>query len=150
MTTIAPPAAATTELELATFYIGEILIGIDIRNVREINRNVDLTHVPYAPEGVRGVINLRGDVVTVLDLRAMLDLEPQNVSRSSRNIVINSGGEHIGLIVDKVSDVISVDSSELDSPPANLNGVDGRYFSGLVRLEHELLLLLNPTELLGE
>ena len=142
-------ASTTTELELATFYIGEMLIGIDIRNVCEINRNLELTCVPPAADGVRGVINLRGDVVTVLALRVMLDLESQEFTRRSRNIVISSEGEQVGLVVDSVSDVISADSSQLDPPPGNLNGVDDRFFSHVIRLESELLLVLDPDELLG-
>lgn len=148
--TATQPQTTTTDLELATFHVGDVLIGIDICNVREINRNLELTRVPQAANGVRGVINLRGDVVTVLDLRVMLDLEPQDVTRRSRNIVITSEDEHIGLLVDSVSDVIAVDSSRLDPPPGNLNGLDDRFFSHVIRLETELLLVLDTAELLSD
>lgn len=134
---------SSREVEFATFYVGDLLIGIDICQVEEINRHLRLTPVPQAPECVRGVINLRGEVVTVVDLRSILGLDQVETSRTSRNVIVNSHDERIGMLVDSVADVVTVDLASISAPPANVSGIDGKYFQGVVRLEKELLVLLN-------
>lgn len=134
---------ASREVEYATFHVGDLLIGIDIRQVEEINRHLRLTPVPQAPDCVRGVINLRGEVVTVVDLRTILGLEPVDTTRSSRNVIVNSHDERIGMLVDSVADVVTVDSAKVAPPPANVSGIDGKFFQGVFRLEKELLVVLN-------
>lgn len=137
------PSSKIVEREFATFLVGDSLIGIDILQVQEINRNLDLTRVPHALPCVRGVVNLRGDVVTVIDLRVVFGLPKQPIDRSSRNIILSTGDERIGLLVDRIADVVYARSDEIDAPPANLNGVSGRFFSGVYKLENDLLLILN-------
>lgn len=141
--------ASTTELQFASFQVGDLLLGIDIHQVREINRNVQLTPVPHAPEAVRGVINLRGEVVTVVDLRSVLGLPPTEFNRSTRNVIVKLGNEQISLLVDRVADVISCVSDEIDPLPENLAGFDGNYFSGVFKLEQGLLIVLNVSETLN-
>lgn len=135
-------------LELATFSVGENLIGVDIRQVQEINRNMGITSVPHVPDTVRGVINLRGEVVTVIDLRTVLGLDSIDVSRTTRNIVLSSSGERIGLLVDSIADVVTAQSTDIVDPPGNLSGVDGRFFRGVLKLDGELLLVLDVDEVL--
>jgi purine-binding chemotaxis protein CheW len=137
------PAAAMGEIEFATFYVGHLLLGIDIRQTEEINRQLDLTPVPHAPACVRGVVNLRGEVVTVLDLRNILGLEPLAVGQSSRNVVVRNETEQVGLLVDRVADVVTVRAEEMELPPANVNGVSGRFFKGVYKLESALLVALD-------
>jgi purine-binding chemotaxis protein CheW len=129
--------------EYATFYLGDMLLGIDILRMREINRQLEVTSVPHAPDYVSGVVNLRGDVVTILDLRQILGLEPREITPQSRNIIVNTSSEQIGLLVDRIADVISAQSDEIDPPPANLHGVDGKYFAGIYKKEAELLVILD-------
>ena len=138
----------TQMLEIATFYLGDLLLGIDIHQIQEINRNIDITEVPHAPEYVQGVINLRGEVVTVIDLCQILKVERTVELSDCRNIIVNSSGEHIGLLVDKIADVVNVRSDEIDPPLANLHGIDGRFFDGVYRMESELMVLLNVDEIL--
>lgn len=148
--TVSTLAAAEPEtLEIATFSVGENLIGVDIRQVQEINRNMRIASVPLVPSRVRGVINLRGEVVTVIDLRTVLGLEPIEINRSARNIVLSSGGERIGLLVDSISDVVTAPSTDIVDAPGNLSGVDGRYFRGVLKLDGELLLVLDVDEVLA-
>lgn len=135
-------------LELATFSVGENLIGVDIRQVQEINRNMGITSVPHVPDTVRGVINLRGEVVTVIDLRTVLGLDSIDVSRTTRNIVLSSSGERIGLLVDSIADVVTAQSTDIVDPPGNPSGVDGRFFRGVLKLDGELLLVLDVDEVL--
>jgi len=131
------------EIEFATFYVGRVLLGIDIRKTEEINRQLDLTPVPHAPAWVRGVVNLRGEVVTVLDLRTILGFEPAALTVASRNVIVRTDSEQVGLLVDRVADVVTVPVDEIEPPPANVNGVDGRFFNGVCKLESALLVVLD-------
>ena len=131
------------EVEFVTFYVGNLLIGIDIQNVEEINRQVEVTPVPQAPPQVRGVINLRGEVVTVIDLGKALDMGRTEINPNTRTVVVNSGGEEIGMLVDRVADVVLVRADQIDLPPANVSGVDGRFFKGVYKLDKTLLVLLD-------
>jgi purine-binding chemotaxis protein CheW len=142
-TTTETTAIATGEVEFVTFYVGDLLIGADIHCVEEINRLIDVTPAPHAPECVRGVINLRGEVVTVVDLRTILGLPHGNVGSQARNVVVRSKGEQIGLLVDRIADVIRARVDEIDPPPANVSGVDGRFFKGVYKLDTELLVILD-------
>lgn len=135
--------AAVEELEFATFYLGDLLAGIDIRQIQEIDRHLELTSIPHAPECVRGVTNLRGEVVTVLDLRTILQLDRVPLTRACRNVILDYHGEQIGLLVDRVADVVTVRSDEIEPPPANVGGIDSRFFKGVVKLNDDLLVLLD-------
>jgi len=139
----AEPDLLATELQLATFYVGDILLGVDIRQVQEINRQLSVTDVPHSPDYVRGVINLRGDVATVLDLRTILGLPRADVTRESRNLIVQSQGESIGFLVDRISDILTVSSDQINSPPSNVDGMDGALFKGVYTLETELLIILD-------
>lgn len=147
-------AAATThakaiDLQLATFYVGDLLLALPIDYVQEINRNLELTEIPDAPEHVRGVINLRGDVATVLDLRRVLGFSPAEVTPQSRNLIVRSGDESIGLWVDRIADIISVPSDEIGPSPANISGADGRFFKGVHRTDTDIVVLLDAGEVLS-
>ncbi len=149
MTASALSFAETETLELATFSVGDNFIGVDLRKVQEINRNMSITSVPHVPDKVRGVINLRGEVVTVIDLRMVLGLESIDVSRATQNIVLSSGGERIGLLVDSIADVVTAMSTDIVDPPASLSGMDGRFFRGVLKLDDRLLLVLDIDEALA-
>ena len=152
--------------QFVTFCLGEDLFGIDILLVREINRNLDLTQVDRAPSYVRGMLNLRGQVVTVLDLGVRLDLGEREINGSSNCVVLKTDMElersrarqelsdHtspdlVGLLVDKIGDVVEVDDSIIESPPTHSNGVSGRFLDGVVKLENRLLVTLKTSEILS-
>jgi len=86
-------------VELATFYVGDALCGMDILRVQEINKQLEITTVPRAPDFVRGIMNLRGQIVTIIDLGKKLGLGETGVNGKTRNIIVNSGDEYIGLLV---------------------------------------------------
>ncbi|MGE4519902.1 MAG: chemotaxis protein CheW [Desulfobacteraceae bacterium] len=136
-------------LELATFYVGEALCGIDILNIQEINKQFDFTTVPQAEDFVKGVLNLRGRIVTILDLGKKLGLSPVKKNKSNRNIIVNFYDEQIGLLVDKISDVIVAKADELDTPPANLGGIQGSYFENVVKTEKTLIGILDIDKVLS-
>ncbi len=150
-TLLAPsPASASTEgLEIATFYLEDALLGIPIEQVEEINHHVELTPVPHAPASVCGVINLRGHVVTVIDLRTVLGLAPGVITRGTCNVVVRWRGEQIGLLVDRVGDVVYAGRKEIEEPPANVAGTDGRFFRGVYKMEGSLLVILDVEQALS-
>ena len=138
-----------TELQFATFYVGDLLLGVNICQVQEINRQLDATKVPHAPKEVHGVINLRGDVATVIDLRTVLGMPPVEDSRNSRTLIVQSHGESIGILVDRISDILTISSEEIGRPPSNIHGVAGELFNGIYRLETELMIILDIDAILS-
>ncbi|MBN1844058.1 MAG: chemotaxis protein CheW [Sedimentisphaerales bacterium] len=142
-------AAATAERELVTFYIGDLLMGIDIQQVQEIHSHLELTGVPQAPSIVRGVINLRGQVVTILDLRRILDLGQTDPSGQNRTVVIRQNKENLGLLVDRLGDVITISGAQIESPPANVNDVDSQFFEGICALPSNLLMILQVDKIVN-
>jgi purine-binding chemotaxis protein CheW len=145
------PSTATKETvrKLALFESGNLLCGLDIAHVQEINKNFIVTVVHRAPGYVCGVINLRGEIVTVIDLRIKFGFEPLAHGAEKQIVIVRQGDENIGLLVDAVSDVVSANESDIELPPSNLSGVAGRFFKGIYKLEHELVAILNIDELLA-
>ncbi len=138
------------EKQFATFYVGDLLLAVDIEAVQEINRQIDVTPVPNAQEHVKGVINLRGEVVTVLDLRSTLGLPQTEFTTMTRNVIVKSQGEAIGLWVDRVADILAIHPDHINPAPANVNGIEGRYFKGVHPLENEIAVLLDLDVILGD
>ena len=137
-------------VELATFFVGDALCGMDILKVQEINKLMDMTEVPQAPEYVKGILNLRGQIVTIIDIGNKLGLTAIKKSEESRNIIVNSEDEYIGLLVDHISDVISAEPGRTETPPANIGGVQGKYFEGVLKTEDSLIGILDVEEILKE
>jgi len=136
-------------LDLATFFVGDVLYGIDILNIQEINRHVGVTAVPRAPSYVEGVLNLRGRIVTVIDLGKKLGASPIRAGRHNRNIIIDSEDEYIGLLVDRICDVATADKGKIEPAPANIGGIQGRYFDGVYKTDTSLVGILNINEVLS-
>lgn len=152
----------------STFRLGDQLFGVDVLQVREVNQQLDLTVVPLAAEHICGLINLRGQIVTVFDLGTRIGREARDIGRESHVVVLKTDDElaalrartgrtdlgschdAVGLLVDAVGDVVEVDETDIEPPPANLHGVDSRYLNGVVKLEQELLTLLDVKELVAE
>ena len=137
------------ELEFTAFYVDDLLLGIDIRQVQEINRHLDTTEIPHAPDCVRGIINLRGEVVTVLDLRVIMGMDQRQIDEKSRNIIVRADGENIGLLVDLIADVVVAPAREIESSPANVSGVDSRFFEGIYKLKSGLMAILDVNEVVS-
>ena len=135
-------------IELATFYVGDALCGMDILNVQEINKLMEMTKVPQAPDYVTGILNLRGQIVTIIDLGQKLGLGMAEISPESRNIIINAPGEHVGLLVTRISDVVMADPDKIEPPPANMKGIQGDFFTGVYKTENKLIGILDVREVL--
>ncbi len=137
-------------LELATFYVSDALCGINILNIQEINKHVDVTAVPQSAEFIQGVLNLRGRIVTIMDLGIKLGLSPIEKSKDNRNIIVDSQDEQIGLLVDRISDVLIADPNKIEPAPANIGGVQGKYFEGVFKTKNNLIGILDIEEVLKE
>lgn len=135
-------------IELSTFYVGRALCGMDILKVQEINKLMEMTKVPQAPDYMVGILNLRGQIVTIIDLGQKLGLGNIEVSNDSRNIIVNTPGEHVGLLVSKISDVVMADPDKIEPAPANMNGIQGTFFTGVYKTENKLIGILNIKEVL--
>jgi purine-binding chemotaxis protein CheW len=143
-------AIKVRSMELATFYVGKALCGIDILNIQEINKHFEVTTVPQAADYVVGVLNLRGRIVTILDLGKKLGLSQIEEDKNNRNIIVRSQDEHIGLMVDSISDVVTADTDRIESSPSNINGLKGKYFQGVLKTETSLIGILDIEEVLKE
>lgn len=146
------PKSTSTEnsVELATFYLAEALCGINLLDIREINKKMDMTTVPQAPPYVRGILNLRGQIVTVIDLHKKLGLAESVLDGQARNIIVNSANEAIGLLVSRIGDVITARYDELEPPPANIGDVQGAFFTGVTKMKNQLVGMLDLTRVLEE
>lgn len=136
-------------VEIATFLVGGAFCGMNILNIQEINKLMEMTTVPQSPDYVKGILNLRGQIVTVIDLGKKLGLAPTEMTHASRNIIIKSDGEYIGLLTDSISDVLRLDMNDVEAPPANIGGIQGTFFNGVYKTEKSLIGLLNLDKVLS-
>lgn len=136
-------------LQLVTFHIAREEFAVNILDVREINRMMDITRVPHAPDFVEGVINLRGQVIPVVDLRKRFGLPAGERDKHTRIVVVELGAKVVGFLVDSVSEVLRVSTSLVEPPPALASGIESDYIRGVVKLEDRLLVLLDLHRLLS-
>jgi len=132
-----------TLLHLVTFQLGKEEYGVEIASVQEIIRATDITPVPGAPSHVRGVINLRGKIIPVVDLRKRFNLAVIASSESQRIIVVELGEKRIGMLVDSVSQVIKVPSGVVEEMPEEATSVDENFIRGVGKLENRLIIILD-------
>lgn len=136
-------------VELATFFIGNALCGMDILKVQEINKLSQMTRVPKAPEYVLGILNLRGQIVTIIDLGKKLGLGETDTSQDSRNIIVNSPGGYVGFLVNSIGDVVTADMERVERAPANMSGIQGDFFTGVYKTQNNLIGILNVDKVLS-
>ena len=136
-------------IQLVTFSIGEEEFGVDILKVQEIIRTMEITKVPRAQVFVEGVINLRGKVIPIIDLRRRFGLMPKKHDKNTRIIVIEINNIIVGFVVDAVSEVLRIPASTVEPPPPVVAGVDSDYISGVGKLQDRLLIMLDLDRLLS-
>jgi purine-binding chemotaxis protein CheW len=129
--------------QYATFFVDGLFFGVDVLEVQEILREQTMTPVPLAPAEVEGLINLRGQIVTALDMRRRLGLAPRAAEAAAMNVVIHTGGGAVSLLVDEIGDVIETGAAALEPPPENLSPQTRDLIAGIFQLEERLLLLLD-------
>lgn len=135
-------------LQLVSFNLDREEFAIDILAVQEIIRMVNITKVPKSPPFVEGVINLRGNIIPVIDLRKRFGMETREYSKETRIIVVDIDGNTIGLIVDSVSEVLRLPAGTVEPPPSVVSNIESEYINGVGKLDDRLLILLNLNKIL--
>lgn len=133
----------STPTQYCTFRLDTLLFGVEVDRVQEVLRAQELTGVPLANPVVEGLINLRGQIVTALDLRRRLQLPPRTDARQPMNIVVRTATGGLSLLVDEIGDVVDVDEATFEGPPETLEGVARDLIRGAYKLEGQLLLVLD-------
>jgi purine-binding chemotaxis protein CheW len=136
-------------LQLVSFKIGDEEFGIDILSVQEINRMSQITKVPNTPDFIEGVINLRGRIIPVIDLRVKLGMTRKDHGKNTRIVVVELKGQTIGFIVDEVSEVLRIPKDITEAPPEMVGGVNSDYITSIGKLEDRLLILLDLEKILS-
>ena len=140
---------ALADRQLVVFTLGDETYGVDIATVREIIRMQAITAVPGTAHFVEGVINLRGMVIPVVDLRKRFRLNEAEHGKETRIVVLNSEGQEIGVIVDSVAEVLRVSSDAIEPPSSMITTTDSEYLLGIVKLPDRLVILLDTERLLS-
>lgn len=129
--------------QYCTFFVDGQFFGVEVLNVQEVLRYQQMTGVPLAPPTVRGLINLRGQIVTAIDLRRRLELPPRPGQDLPMNVVIRGEDGAISLLVDEIGDVVEINDDVFESPPETLRGVAREIIKGVYKLKDRLLLVLD-------
>ena len=129
-------------LQLVSFNIGQEEFGLGIQSIQEINRMVEITRVPNSPEFVSGVINLRGKVIPIINLRKRFGFPPKENDRNTRIMVVELGGMVVGFVVDSVSEVLRIPKNITEPPPSIVAGIGSEYITAVAKLDNRLLVCL--------
>ena len=137
-------------LQLVTFTLEKEEYAVDILSVQEINRITEITRVPNAPDYVEGVINLRGKVIPVVNLRKKFGLDNRETDDSSRVIIMDIQGVTYGLVVDSVSEVLRIPANIVEPPPPMASSMSSMFIKGIAKLENRLIILIDIDKFLGQ
>jgi len=136
--------------QFCTFHVDSLFLGIGVQQVQEVIRYQEMTSVPLAPNSVSGLINLRGQIVTAIDLRCRLGLPLRNSDELPMNVVVRDGDNAVSLLVDRIGDVVEVDDDLLEPLPATVPENVRNLIRGVYKLPDGLLLVLDTDEALAE
>ncbi len=129
--------------QFCTFFLDNHYFGVEVEKVQEVLRFQDMTHVPLAPEVVRGLINLRGQIVTAIDTRRRLNLPPRPEDKLPMNVIIRADDGAMSLLVDEIGDVLEISEETFEEVPDTVQGLSRELVRGVYKLEGRLLLVLN-------
>ena len=144
--------AERTQIQLVTFQLGEELYGVDIMDVKEIVKVCDVRQIPNAPYYVEGIFNLRSEIIPVMNLHKRFQIKKLETSSNEEEldggfIILNIDNNKIGIIIDKIARVVTVDMSEVKDPPQMISGIGTEYIQGVIRQENNYLIMLNIRKL---
>jgi purine-binding chemotaxis protein CheW len=137
------PTSMSPTLQFCTFYLDKVLFGVELRGVQEVIQQVELTDVPLAPAVVGGLINLRGQIVTAIDLRRRLELPERPDDIRPVNVVVRTRDGAVSLLVDEIGDVVEVEQDTFEAPPETLQGKIRMVILGVHKLDRQLMHLLD-------
>jgi purine-binding chemotaxis protein CheW len=129
--------------QFCTFYLDKLLFGVELKGVQEVIRSMEMTMLPLAPVVVRGLMNLRGQIVTAVDLRRRLELAPAPADARAMNVVVRSEDGAVSLLVDEIGDVVEVEESSFEAPPETLRGSVRTMILGVHKLNDRLMHVLD-------
>jgi purine-binding chemotaxis protein CheW len=136
--------------QFCTFYVGNLFLGIDVQQVQEVIRYQAMTRVPLAPTAIQGLINLRGQIVTAIDMRSWFGLPPRPAQELPMNVVVRDGDNAVSLLVDRIGDVLEVDEAVFELPPSTVAATVRSLLIGAYKLPERLLLILDIGRALAE
>jgi len=148
--TVAQEIALAAEQQLVVFELSRESYGVDIGAVNTIIRMQPITHVPRAPEFVEGVINLRGSIVPVIDLRKRFGLDSQEETKASRIVVVETAVGLVGMVVDAVTETLSLSREAIKPPSSVVTTTESHYLRGVAKLQERLIILLAIEKLLSD
>jgi len=137
-------SAAHIGMQYATFVVEDLFFGIDVLRVQEVLRYQEMTRVPLSPVVAAGLINLRGQIVTALDMRRRLGLAPRAVTQLPMNLVVRAEEGPVSLLVDEIGDVLQLDAADFEPAPDNVTPAARELIRGVYKLQNRLLLVLDP------
>ncbi len=136
--------------QFCTFYVDNLFLGIDVQQIQEVIRYQSMTRVPLSAAAISGLINLRGQIVTAIDLRCRLALPLRNPDVSPMNVVVRDGENAVSLLVDRIGDVLEVDEELFELPPSTVRSEVRGLIVGAYKLPERLLLVLDTQRVLSE
>jgi purine-binding chemotaxis protein CheW len=136
-------------IQVVSFKLGSEEYGVDIAQVQEINRMVAVTHVPRAPQFMEGVINLRGQLIPIIDLRARFGMPRTEHTKNTRIVVTEIATKRVGMVVDSVSEVLRLPVEQIEAAPEMITGVDTEYIRGVGKIEDRLIILLDLAKIIS-
>ncbi|NOS99861.1 MAG: purine-binding chemotaxis protein CheW [Phycisphaerales bacterium] len=142
------PADGRAINQIVGFRLADEEYGVDIMRVQEIILLGEITKIPEVPDFICGLINLRGHVIPIVDLRKRFDLPVRDNTEHTRIIVVNVKNKTIGMVVDAVNEVLRINAEQIEPPPSSIAGIDHAYIRGLVKFDDKLLILLNIEQIL--
>jgi len=134
---------ATKESQLCTFFLDDQMFGVDVQCVQEVIRYQEMTDIPLAPNAVCGLINLRGQIVTAIDLRMRLGMSNRPEGKLPMNVVVRGNDGAVSFLVDQIGDVQEINEEYFEPPPETLRGASRRLIRGAYKMKHRLLLILD-------
>lgn len=137
------------EVKVIVFQLKNEEYGLEVEQVRSIERMQHITRVPRTPDFVKGVINLRGVVTPIIDLRTRFGIEEMSTTDSTRIIIVAVGNMEVGLIVDAANDVVDIPNNVIEPPPQVVGGIEADYLRGVAKMMKRLLILLNLDKVLN-
>ncbi|MGD0052531.1 MAG: chemotaxis protein CheW [Vulcanimicrobiaceae bacterium] len=135
-------------VQVVSFKLGSEEYGVEIAQVQEINRMVAVTHVPRAPQFMEGVINLRGQLIPIIDLRTRFGMQRAEHTKNTRIVVTEIGAKRVGMVVDSVSEVLRLPVDAIEDAPDMITGVDTEYIRGVGKIEDRLIILLDLAKII--
>ncbi len=136
----------TTSNQFCTFFLDGLCFGVEVQHVQELIRCQPMTRVPLASRMIGGLLNLRGQIVTAIDLRQRLGMTARPGTEQPMNVIVRADDSIVSLLVDEIGDVITVDADRFENPPETLRGAARSLVQGAYKLDERLLLVLNTAE----